>query len=396
MKKKLIAIAVAGALGAPAVALAQSTVQIYGKITYEYAWTDEGAGRQKTDVADTPGGSAIGFKGEEKLGGGLSAWFQCETSADVRGGDQVGLCSRNSAIGAKGGFGNVYFGRWDTPFKRALNVGSVGAQETGPLGASFMAFGGSGGADATASSPNAISPEGQNRARWKRRETAMSSYDSPKFGGFQVLAGISTGSAAVSTTTAAPASNNSKPRVYSIAGVYEAGPLGLSIGYEKHAEFGTLGGASDLDDSAWGITGAYKFGPVKLGATYLDAQYETAPGLETKKRTYTVGMDWTIAGPHGFEAQWVHAEDSKGNGGAIQGTSRQGVAAPVVAGVARSDTGGDQFSIAYRHNLSKRTDARLIYTKIQNDNNSFYALGSATPNTGQDMSAFGFYVSHRF
>ena len=36
MQKKLVAIAVAGALGVPALALAQtSTVNIYGKITYE-------------------------------------------------------------------------------------------------------------------------------------------------------------------------------------------------------------------------------------------------------------------------------------------------------------------------------------------------------------------------
>ena len=63
--------------------------------------------------------------------------------------DQTGFCTRNSAIGLKGAFGNVRFGRWDTPMKRALNVGTVGATETGLLGMSFMAFGGSGGADAT-------------------------------------------------------------------------------------------------------------------------------------------------------------------------------------------------------------------------------------------------------
>ena len=76
MQKKLIAVAVAGALTAPAVALAQtSTVQIYGKITYEYGIADQGNGRPRVDYADSPGGSAIGFRGEEKLGGGLSAWF---------------------------------------------------------------------------------------------------------------------------------------------------------------------------------------------------------------------------------------------------------------------------------------------------------------------------------
>src|SRR5665647_355036 len=136
MNKKLMAVAVAGALAVPALAFAQaSTVQIYGNITYEYG-RSSGGDRPNVDYADTPGGSAIGFKGEEKLGGGLSAWFQCETTADVRGYDQVGLCSRNSAVGFKGGFGNVHFGRWDTPMKRALNQGTVGATETGLLGMS--------------------------------------------------------------------------------------------------------------------------------------------------------------------------------------------------------------------------------------------------------------------
>ena len=111
MQKKLMAVAVAGALGAPAVALAQaSTVQVYGNLTYEYAIIDQGVGQPKTDYADNPGGSAIGFRGEEKLGGGMSAWFQCESSADVRAIDQTGWCTRNSAVGFKGGFGNLHFG----------------------------------------------------------------------------------------------------------------------------------------------------------------------------------------------------------------------------------------------------------------------------------------------
>src|SRR5688572_10043818 len=129
MQKKLISVAVAGALFAPALALGQtSTVQIYGRLTYEFGFAEQ-VGRPDSDFASSPGGSAIGFKGEEKLGGNLSAWFQCETSADTLGNDQIGLCSRNSAVGFKGGFGNVYFGRWDTPFKRALNQGTVGAEE---------------------------------------------------------------------------------------------------------------------------------------------------------------------------------------------------------------------------------------------------------------------------
>ena len=97
MNKKLLAVAVAGALGSPAVVLAQtSTVQIYGTMYVEYSFADQGSGpgpafleRTEVDFLQTPG-SNIGFKGEEKLGGGLSAWFQCESTADPRGQSQEG------------------------------------------------------------------------------------------------------------------------------------------------------------------------------------------------------------------------------------------------------------------------------------------------------------------
>ena len=115
-----MAAAVAGAFAAPALVYAQNaTVQVYGRANVEYGYVDQGNSRPNTDMFQTPGGSAVGFKGQEQLGGGLAAWFQCECSADVRGLNQDGFCSRNSAIGLRGGWGNLFFGKWDTPFKRA-------------------------------------------------------------------------------------------------------------------------------------------------------------------------------------------------------------------------------------------------------------------------------------
>lgn len=382
MQKKLIAVAVAGAMGIPALAMAAaSTVQVYGKITYEYARIDQDSSRKNTDYADTPGGSSIGFKGEEKLGGGLSAWFQCESSADVRGMDQVGLCTRNSAVGFKGGFGNIHFGRWDTPMKRALNMGSTGAQETGSFGASFMAFGGSGGATATGSAAQGAR---SNRNRWKRRETALTYYESPNMGGFQVLGAFTAGNF--------PADNpaetvNNQPRVLSLAGTYKKGPLALGLGYERHDDFSTTAGAGD--DKAWAISGAYTIGKkVTIGATYLDAKYDMSPTTELKKKTFTLGAEIDISGPHGLELGFTYAGDSKGN-------SASGVVDIAASG---PDTGGKQYSIAYVHSFSKRTQARLIYTKIDNDTNSIYRLGSQSSGVaaGLSPSAYGFHLSHRF
>ena len=386
MNKKLMAVAVAGALAAPALAFAQaSTVQIYGKITYEYG-VSSGSTRPNVDYADTPGGSAIGFKGEEKLGGGLSAWFQCESSADVRGMDQTGFCTRNSAVGFKGGFGNIHFGRWDTPMKRALNMGSVGATETGLLGMSFLAFGGSGGADATASADSI------QRGRWKRREAGLTYYESPNFNGFQVLGAFSTGNAATDQS-AVNSTPNAKPRVQSISGIYNNGPLGIGLAYERHQQFGSsgvIGTATAGNDRGWGLSAAYKFaGKVKVGGTYLDTNYETGPGQSLGKKTWTLGVEWNVAGPHNIEAQYARAGDSTGN-------STTAVQRNDVSG---SNTGAKDYSIAYVYNFSKRTDIRLGYHRTSNDSNTLkYNIGNFAGVTakGESSSAYAMYISHKF
>jgi predicted porin len=397
-----VALAVAGVFAAPAAVFAQSsTVQIYGRITYEYGRIDPmaastGFDNPSTDYADAPGGSAIGFRGEEKLGGGLSAWFQCESSADPRGMDQTGLCTRNSAVGFKGGWGNLHFGRWDTPMKRALNMGTVGAEETGILGMSFLPFGGSGGADATSTGDSA------QRQRWKRREAGLTYYESPKFNGFQVLGAFSSGNYASDNASFTAGRANTKPRVISIAGTYSAGPIAVGLGYEVHQEFGAWAPASqttDLDDKAWGISASYTFaGKIEVGATYLDAKYETGPGTDLKKKTATIGVDWSIQGPHGLEAQYAWADDTSGNSTVGIG-GNGGSAAPVQAVCGSScATGGDAFSIAYRYRFSKRTRVKLGYVAVDNDTNSAsYRVGnSPAGRAGEDSSGWAFHIQHNF
>jgi predicted porin len=401
MQRKLLAVAVAGVLAAPAAAWAQtSTVNIYGNITYEYGWIDQGKFQRNVDYADTPGGSAIGFRGQEKLGGGLSAWFQCETSADVRGLDKIGLCSRNSAVGFTGAFGNLHFGRWDTPFKRALNVGTVGAEETGAMGMSFLPFGGSGGVDATGTGD--VSPM---RQRWKRREIGLTYYETPVFSGFQGLFAFSPGNHAADGSDfrdsalpdpQASGSPNAKPRVWSFAGTYTAGPLGIGLGYEKHKQFGAYSPASftNTDDRAWGVSAAYTFaGKVKVGATYLDARYETGPFTDLKKKTWTLGVDWAVAGPHSIQAQYAKAGDSKGNSPLGLANTNGTVEA------SGADTGGDAWTIGYKYNFSKRTWVKVAYVRIDNDRNSnAYRIGNSASLlvNGQNVDSYAFRIGHRF
>ena len=391
MQKKLLAVAVAGVFAAPALALAQaSTVQIYGKVTAEYGYADQGDGRPKTDMLQNPGGSSVGVKGEEALGGGLAAWFQYETSADIRGqnnGDGFG--SRNSALGLKGAFGNIHIGRWDTPFKRAT-VGMIGGGDTGLLGQAFVFAGNSTGTGAVGgTAPNAL-----GRDIWKRREASQIYYESPSFSGLNVLAAYSSANA----TSATNASIAAKPRVQSIAAVYKNGPLEAGLGYERHNDFiGT--GASAVgtqgDDRGWTLGASYNImGMVKVGAQYIDTKYEMGPGRDLTKKNWMVGLDWHISGPHNLEASYVQAGDSKGNSTVgISGSGGSfGLAAP------GSDTGAKWYSIAYRHDFSKRTLVKLGYVRLDNDDRASYGLGGLhTPTVGgANQNAWVMYAAHTF
>ena len=79
MNKKVMAVAVAGAFALPAsVALAQtSTVQIGGSVTLLYSSVkhQNDSVAKRSDILETAEPN-IYIRGEEKLGGGLSAWFQ--------------------------------------------------------------------------------------------------------------------------------------------------------------------------------------------------------------------------------------------------------------------------------------------------------------------------------
>jgi predicted porin len=391
MQKKLLAVALAGAFGAPAVALAQSsTVQVFGTMYMEYTVRADqgnspaGASRTNADFIQTPG-SEIGFKGEEKLGGGLSAWFQCASTADIRGQSQNGWCGRNSALGFKGGFGNVFIGNWDTPFKRTISPTVVGGNDTGIFGTAFLLT-----ADSTTDGV------GANRANFKKRQNNLISYDSPSFAGFQVMAAFT--SAQTSTGTLNAATNN-KPRVLSLGAQYSAGPLYVSAGFEQHRDYAGAGGPDSSKDNGWHIGAAYTWGPVRFGGQYTEQRFDVPVGTvggDVKARAFHFGVDWNIVGPHGLRAAYTVARDMRGANGVLVGTASGAGYRPV--NVVGGDTGADLFQIRYVYTFSKRTEFTVGYVRLDNDTNAGYRLGGlgAAIANGQNEDAFAFAVRHTF
>jgi len=397
MNKKVMTLAVAGAFAAPAAAFAQaSNVQIFGTIYMEYAYAKQGAigtpsgGDQiNVDIMQTPG-SEIGIKGEEALGGGYSAWFQCTSTADIRGSGTAGFCSRNSAIGVKGSFGNVYAGNWDMPMKRTGGAARI-LSDTGIWGVGRMLYGDS-------STFNGQGAGGQ-QAAFSRRQNNSLFYDTPNFSGFQGSIGMSTTTNSVAQTTNA---SGSKPRVWSVAGTYTNGPLYVTLAYENHSNFGAAGTAYNGNDTAWHAGVAYQFGPVKVGLLYVDRKYDMSANgaTDADKKAWNLAAQWNIAGPHALRGGYTKADDTKGNAGtALVPVNFGGAGGNLVANGGAGSTGGHIWQVQYVYNASKRTEFTAGYVNLSNDSNARYSLGGLSAGTirpGESQSAFAVSMKNTF
>jgi predicted porin len=444
MNKKLIALAVAGAF-APAVALAQGTnVTIYG--TLNAAWNfveakgattaatlgaagvtglSAGANLPSRSRVD-PDSSNIGFRVKEDLGGGLAAWGQCESSANVDAGGGT-LCSRNTGVGIEGAFGNIFLGQWDSPYKQqgaldvmgnthiiawvaimsspGLNVASTtGANGGSPFAASINAV--------TGATATAYTVTG-TQASFDRRQQDTINYYTPNWAGFQgkfQYSANETKSDTVLNTSGVPTSFGLDPKMYSLSLQYENGPFFVTGAYEQHDDFqadllaaaiavgGTSGRVTKGDDDAWRLGAGFKFGNFRVTALYEELSYETtATNLTTlaaatgtvERDAWYLGASWSAA-PHYAALSYADADDWD-CGGTVA------LSAGVIARCA--NTAGKSYAAKYAYSLSKRTELFAHYIKIKNDQNAQYTFGVNTLSgvaPGADPEGFGVGVKHTF
>jgi len=379
--KTRIAVAVAAAFGAVSTgAFAQnSSVQIGGSFNMFYS-------QSKPNGTPSPSGKKhdnlslsepeMYIHGEEKLGGGMTAWFRCTSSFDLMGTSAANttgagqLCGRNSALGFKGSFGNVFAGTWDTPHKL------VGGQVRGWFGGTASLTGGM----ANVLMNGAGSNTGNTGTSfWERRSRSIS-YHSPSFNGFNVKALVSAQNEATALTTAAQQALS--PRTLGLSGEYAAGPLYIGLGYEQHKDFAVAG----AEDTAWMLGVRYQLGNTRLSALYSDTKFEPTATTELKKSGFALFVDHRLSGPHSVKAQYFKGGDSKGNAVAAVGAH----AAP------GADTGAKGWTLAYMYDFSKRTQAGFVYGLIDNDRNANYSKGVSTAVNGATQKVYGLNLRHRF
>jgi predicted porin len=459
MQKKLLTMAVAGALAAPCIALAQgsgapgNSVEVYGTINmavgnFKYSDTMLSNGTNvpsisKWDVAQ--GASNYGLRGRESLGGGLTAWFQIEQNAPMERSDNIAItpASRNSAVGIQGNFGNVFLGQWTTPWAdldALWSVGTVGfwgpvtsiigrRETTGttpnPNCINQHSSGGfiAPGVPAAGTVCDAIEAGGGIGHPFWRRASQAVVYQSPVFSGFQFKFLYQTNeSKSVSITPPAPGlatTTVADPSLYSgsIQWAGMGGRLRVGAAYDRHKEFTTQG----KSDSGYTVKGGFNFGVVDVGLAWEQNKYATVLG-DCKFTQYGVALAVPI-GQGAIRASYSTAKDVEGPKGAIPvgTTGLVGAAggpafganncagAAVVAGPAAgfdpSNNGAKQYNIGYDHRFSKRTTVGFGYAVIKNDPAAVFTWTGAppvqdgannTPFTGSDPSTYFISITHRF
>lgn len=336
MKKKLVAVAVAGVLGVPLAAHAQTAnVTLYGRVNLDLEVMNgkQADGSNPNVVRLSSNTSRFGLKGVESLGGGLNAIFQIESGVSADAGGGV-LAGRETFAGLQGSWGTVKAGNFlNTTDDLHSIFGSTPTLLTGIFStASLWAQG----------------PQSRANGGFDTRDGNSLRYDSPSYNGLTYSVQGST------------LENATHAYILGANAIYTNGPIQLGAAYGSNQKVR----GPDLNDRDYTLTGGYNFGPVRVAGVYEYTKYETSSGDLTRN---FYGISGIIpVGPGQIFAYWGHAGDGKGS--ASDATARIGALAH------GANTSANVWELTYTYSLSKRTAIYGGYTKIDNKSNANYSF----------------------
>lgn len=318
----------------------------------------------------------VGFRGHERLGGGLKAIWQLETEFRIDS-NNTGFAQRDSFVGLLHPvWGSIKLGRMDTPFK---NYGD----DISFLGISSGNF---------VSSSNVLRKTGfgtSSASSFHLRRSNVVDYETARFAGFQGRLQYSTDETDTSTR---------KPRVWSGGLRWERGFLEAAIAHEIHWD---LFGASNnvptamrnnadqlvrSKDKATQVMLKVKFGNHAIEGDYNRKQYDENASiagriLGYKNTAYQVIWDarWTPS----FRTQIEYIK-------AMAGTCARVNAACSTAGL---DGWQLQYGLAYY--LSKRTYLFAMGAILHNGFSATYNnSGLQAPSVGEQITQYAVGISH--
>jgi len=392
-----MAVAVAGALAAPAAALAQN-YSIYGRASLAFDQYEAKGSTVTPDVNDfksrqrvIDSSSRLGFQGSEDLGGGLRAVFLMESGVNVDTGSQAGqaagatntstgfLSSRVGHVGLAGGFGQVTLGRSNVWWANGA-IDQVGANW---LNAACQMCSGT---------------FGRGMGVGVSRVSNIVQYTSPTFSGINFVVSYSPNAAEAQQNNLA-----TDGKLIGLTGQGTHGPVAWGVDYvsNKGNTAGTLA-APTLQ----GETTALK---LRVGFRYMPAGQISGILVTTEAKNGGAGLGaGANAGQPGVCNTVTTACTHKQGGMALSWDHMFGAFQPIVqynkinkitgggcdntAGVGNGtqcdNTEATQITIASKYNFSKRTHAYVSYNKITNKDqyNQDYNGASITSRTGANQA----------
>lgn len=393
MQRKLLPLILACLSGA---AFAQSSVTISGQLRVGIESVGAGgatvAGQNMTSrTRVTDNGSNIRFAGEETLGYGLSAWWQVESAIGVP--DNQGTAAapapgaanattigtRNTAVGIKGGWGNLFVGKWDAHYNSGNLVDTVnGPDAYGSAGQALNMTHGNG-AVATATGRGAPNTFGG-------RLLNSIVYNTPKWNGFDAIINYSTQS---DNTTGGM---QAKDKAWAFTPKYVNGPVIAFYSHFRNRNNGatTTSEGNHLTGNRLGAAYTFPMG-LKVGLVWDRNKVETANGaaglaaLGIAATGTNVGAHsrrertaWAMpiqyqSGPHRFNFTYARASNLKTDIGTVGSSSAK------------------MYFLGYEYSLSKRTSVAALYSTIRNGDNAAYdyreSSASVAGTSGAGLSA---------
>ncbi|THF63139.1 porin [Pseudothauera nasutitermitis] len=352
MQKKLIALAVATLVAAPA--FAQSNVTVYGVVDMGLDHRSGSKTHKNRSGLDSglQSGSRIGFRGVEDLGNGLKASFVLEQGINVDRNSTAGLlgsnANRQSFLALSGGFGTVALGRQETPQHKFVDA--------------VDPFGGG-----TVGQANGV------YAKTASRLDNVIAYVTPDFSGFSLTAAYTANGTA--DEAAIPKNTpDTNLKVFALHPVYKNGPLLVGLNYIRtKAETAT----QDNKSSTWEVGAAYDFGVLRLSVLYGEIDYDNhATYGDNDRKQWMLGASIPVGAAGKVAVSYVNAEYDKK--------------------IAGNNIEGKQVAVGYFHDLSKRTNLYAAYAK-RSDEMRFTNSGSGVVenNTGY-KNGLNVGIRHRF
>ncbi len=401
MNKKLIALAVAAAI-APAAAMADSgNVTIYGvaNMSVDNVSANGGAGAATTNVPGhgrvSSNNSHLGFKGSEDLGNGLSAIWQIEQTIGMDG-TAAGFNTRNTYLGLSSKtMGTALIGQHDTPYKLATGKLDIFADTL----ADYNSIIGTTGFNMTTGATVAAS------AQFDRRTGNTAAYITPTVNGLHGAIGYVFGENPTLEPLAA-ATTQKQAKAWSLAGIYDNGPIFASLAWEKHDNLDDMGlragvtTPGNAEDTATGLKLGlgYKFNTTKVGFVWEKLKGDVSgSGVVAGDVTEYERNAWNLNLAHQMGANTFKIAYARADKGSCS-----------VSGGFTCDAAGTkahQWTVGVDHAMSKRTNVYALWTQINNDYDSTTASGNmynfganpvAGATAGADPRALSLGVRHSF